>query len=271
MRRFLLIFVFSLILAKVHAQFTYGTTGLLNMPTANMQRDKTLMVGGGFLEKHTTPARWTYDTYNYYLSLTFFPWLEMSYTCTLHKAMENDPAYGKEFWVPSTYGKFVNQDRMFSVRIRIWEEGWWKEWTPQVVVGLNDFANGQWNGKEGGKIPFSSSQTNGFYNRGYIAVSKHINFQGTGNLGIHTAYVYNKRKDYHLKGPCIGSNFQFIKVGSSLWNKILNGVNLMAEYDSRTINVGVSYSVWKDHINLIAELNDGKYFSGGVFFKVHLK
>ncbi len=50
-----------------HAQFTYGTTGMLNMPTADMQRDKTFMVGGGFLEKHATPARWTYDTFNYYL------------------------------------------------------------------------------------------------------------------------------------------------------------------------------------------------------------
>ena len=34
---------------------------------------------------------------------------------------------------------------------------------------------------------------------------------------------------------------------------------------------GGTYSIWKDHINLIAELNDGKYFSGGIFFKLHLK
>ena len=38
-----------------------------------------------------------------------------------------------------------------------------------------------------------------------------------------------------------------------------------------TVNVGGTYSIWKDHINLIAELNDGKYFSGGIFFKLHLK
>lgn len=81
------------------------------MPTADMQRDKTFMFGGGFLEKHATPARWTYNTFNYYLDITIFPWLEVSYICTLHKAMEVDPAYGPGFWVPSTYGKFVNQDR----------------------------------------------------------------------------------------------------------------------------------------------------------------
>lgn len=60
-------------IGAVHAQFTYGTTGLLNMPTADMQRDKTFMFGGGFLEKHVTPARWTYNTFNYYLDITIFP------------------------------------------------------------------------------------------------------------------------------------------------------------------------------------------------------
>ena len=27
----------------------------------------------------------------------------------------------------------------------------------------------------------------------------------------------------------------------------------------------------KDYVNLVAELNNGKYFSGGLVFKVHLK
>ena len=88
MRRLILFLLFFVMIGAVHAQFTYGTTGLLNMPTADMQRDKTFMFGGGFLEKHATPARWTYNTFNYYLDITIFPWLEVSYICTLHKAME---------------------------------------------------------------------------------------------------------------------------------------------------------------------------------------
>ena len=147
-------------IGAVHAQFTYGTTGLLNMPTADMQRDKTFMFGGGFLEKHVTPARWTYNTFNYYLDITIFPWLEVSYICTLHKAMEVDPAYGPGFWVPSTYGKFVNQDRNFAVRLRLWKEGWWKPWTPQIVLGANDALNNSWT--EGSKIEMSSATANGF-------------------------------------------------------------------------------------------------------------
>ena len=137
MRRLILFLLFFVMIGAVHAQFTYGTTGLLNMPTADMQRDKTFMFGGGFLEKHATPARWTYNTFNYYFDITIFPWLEVSYICTLHKAMEVDPAYGPGFWVPSTYGKFVNQDRNFAVRLRLWKEGWWKPWTPQIVLGAN--------------------------------------------------------------------------------------------------------------------------------------
>ena len=50
MRRLILFLLFFVMIGAVHAQFTYGTTGLLNMPTADMQRDKTFMFGGGFLE-----------------------------------------------------------------------------------------------------------------------------------------------------------------------------------------------------------------------------
>ena len=159
MRRLILFLLFFVMIGAVHAQFTYGTTGLLNMPTADMQRDKTFMFGGGFLEKHATPARWTYNTFNYYFDITIFPWLEVSYICTLHKAMEVDPAYGPGFWVPSTYGKFVNQDRNFAVRLRLWKEGWWKPWTPQIVLGANDALNNSWT--EGSKIEMSSATANG--------------------------------------------------------------------------------------------------------------
>lgn len=49
-----------------------GTTGMLNMPTVDMQRDKTFVIGGSFLEKHSTTACWFYNTYNYCLNIAFF-------------------------------------------------------------------------------------------------------------------------------------------------------------------------------------------------------
>ena len=269
MRRLILFLLFFVMIGAVHAQFTYGTTGLLNMPTADMQRDKTFMFGGGFLEKHATPARWTYNTFNYYLDITIFPWLEVSYICTLHKAMEVDPAYGPGFWVPSTYGKFVNQDRNFAVRLRLWKEGWWKPWTPQIVLGANDALNNSWT--EGSKIEMSSATANGFYSRYYLAVTKHLSMKEVGEWGLHLAYVYNRRKDYPLNGPAIGANFRFSLSPTSFINKAINNLNLMAEYDSKSINCSFEYSFWKDYINAIVALNRCKYFSGGLVFKIHLK
>lgn len=297
MRRNIFILVFSLIVAgAANAQYTYGTTGLLNMPTADMQKDKTFMFGGGYLEKHASPARWFYDTWNYYINITFFPWLEVAYTCTLHKGIENDPVYSEGFWPQKTWGKFVNQDRNFSIKLRLMQEGWWKDWTPQIVIGSNDVTTRPSNGN----VNFSSpgSFGNGFYNRYYIAATKHFEFENIGTLGAHLSYLYNKRSDYPLNGVAAGANFRFaFPNDDSFLHKALNGLNLMAEaypadgrgtyrvnsyegvkhYDRGVsigkydINVGACYSLWKDHINLYGELYGCKDFSGGIQFKVHLK
>ena len=72
-----------LLAAPAKAQFTYGTTGLLHMPTADMQRDKTFMFGGSVLSKEAMPSKWYYHTYNYYINITLFDRMEISYICTL--------------------------------------------------------------------------------------------------------------------------------------------------------------------------------------------
>lgn len=273
---FLIVVLFSTTCS--YAQFTYGTTGLLNMPTGEMQRDKTFLCGFGYLETHTTPTRWFYDTWNYYINVTIFPWMEVSYTCTLHKAVYYDPPYGAGYWVPSTYGKFVNQDRNFSLRLRLWKEGWWKPWTPQIVIGGNDCLNNSWT--EGSKTEMSDVPWNGFYSRYYLAATKHFNFERIGELGAHAAYVYNKRPDYPLNGPCFGANFNIDLPRTNIWTKLANGVNVMAEYDSKSINAGLGYNIMdvvspkvakKFEMNAMLELNRCKYASAGVMFKVHLK
>ncbi len=243
---------------SVKAQFVNGTTGLLHMPTAEMQRDKTFMLGGSFLSKGATPTRWTYDTYNYYINITILPFVEIGYDCTLHKGMENDPAYGAGYWPKETWGKFTNQDRMFSIRLRVLKEGQLYKYMPAIVVGSNDVTSRPDIGSLG--LSQSNENGNGFWNRYYIAMTKHFNVKG--ELGIHAAYVYNRRKDYPLNGPAFGMSWK-------PW--FHENLNLMAEYDSRTVNSGLGYTFWKDHINFVGELNDFKYISVGVVFKVHLK
>ena len=272
MKKLFIICFLCLFIHEVNAQSIYGTTGLLRMPTADMQKDKTFMFGVNAIDVHTLPKYWsandeyTPHTLNYYINITFFPWLEISYTCTLVKGL-----YNSSYWPPQTWGKFVNQDRSFHGRLRLWKEGWWKEWTPQIVLGANDPGSHEGNG--GGDIDFGGggSGNHNYLTRYYIAATKHFDFNGLGQLGVHGAFIVGKAMtDEHYKRPAFGANFRFATQGEQFWNKALNGLNLMAEYDARTFNVGGSYTIWKDHINIIAELNDGKYFSGGIFFKVHL-
>lgn len=259
MRKLLFFLYFFTFFLPLKAQFPYGTTGLLHMPTAEMQSDKTFMAGASFLNSHATPPYWSYNNYNYYINITFLPFLEVGYTCTLNKGMPGG------YWPKKTWGKFVNQDRQFSVRIRLIKEKQFWEYMPSIVVGGNDILTRDWfgegnEGKEG--IGWVAAAGNGMWNRYYLAMSKHISWAQAGDLGVHLAYVYNRRKRYHLNGICIGTDFR------PLFHK---QIQIMAEYDSRTINLGLSYAIWKDHINLVAELNQCKYLSAGIYFKVHLK
>lgn len=93
------------------------------------------MLGGNVLD--ITPLHY-YDfdvryTFNYYLNITVFPWLEVGYTCTLNYANKGSTYFPEQSW-----GKYTNQDRSFNFRLRVWKEGWWKTWTPQIVIGVDD-------------------------------------------------------------------------------------------------------------------------------------
>lgn len=259
LRKFFLVICFMLLGQSAMAQFTYGTTGLLHMPTADMQKDKTFMVGGSFMNEHAMPSVWYYHTWNYYINITIFPWLEIGYTCNLFSAEHlGVDKFG--------YSGFTNQDRSFHGRLRVWKEGWWKEWTPQIVIGVNDPTTG-------GSVDYTDLSVegdgNGYFNRYYIAATKHLSWYG--EWGIHAAYVYNKRNKDKLNGAAFGVDYQFALPETSFFNKAVNGLNLMAEYDSKFMNIGAKYTLWKDYINIIGELRDCKHPSVGVFFKVHLK
>ena len=143
----------------------------------------------------------------------------------------------------------------------------------RLVEGL-DASGRDWGG--------GGSGNHNYLTRYYLAATKHVEFSGIGTVGVHVAWVIGKAmSDVHYSRPAAGVNFHFGMKGEGFWQKALNGFNLMAEVcpghaedlhtATYTVNVGGTYSIWKDHINLIAELNDGKYFSGGIFFKLHLK
>lgn len=244
-----------LVVQKGYAQFTDGITGLLHMPSAEMQRDGTLIIGGNYLSKHNLPNQywWGYDSYNYFINITFFERLEVSYICTLLKGKKEN-----SFWPQITWDKFVNQDRHFAVRLQLLKEGEFWKYMPALVIGVSDPTTGA--GSDYTSLAVEGSG-NGFFNRWFAAMTKHID-TCCGEVGLHAAWLYNKRTDYPLNGPAVGVNFR------PAFHKELN---IIAEYDSKTVNVGFTYSMWSDHFNLLFELQDGKYVSAGLVYKVNLQ
>ncbi len=57
----LLLFLFCSLSARwtpLQAQYSMGTTGLMNIPTADMQPDGTFMAGGNFMPAAILPDSW---------------------------------------------------------------------------------------------------------------------------------------------------------------------------------------------------------------------
>lgn len=255
----IIVIFFSLIYTiNGHAQLTDGMTGLLHMPNAEMQKQGTFMLGGNLLHYKQVPfiyaTRYHYNTFNYFINFTVFPWLEVSYVCTLIKG---NP-YNK-YWPQQTWRKFVNQDRHFAGKIRLMSEGSYWNYMPSIVIGVSDPTTGQ-SGNDYSNISVGDIG-NGYFNCWYVALSKHIDTK-YGEAGIHFSYLYNKRRDNPLNGPAFGVNFR---------PNIHKNLNLIAEYDAKTINVGAIYSLWADHFNFLFELQEGKYISAGLVYKVNLK
>ena len=246
LKRILISCLFVCCTSVLSAQLTYGVTGLLHAPSAEMQEDKTVMLGANFLNKEITPPTWYYHTYNYYLNVTFFPWLEVAYTCTLFKA----EALGLG---PYGYSGFTNQDRYFSVRVRLLKEGQFWKYTPAVVVGTSD--------------PFTSSgdvvastSGNGYFSRFYLVATKHF-LIGREDIGVHLSYLYNRRREYKLNGIAAGITYD---------PSFAPGLRVIAEYDSKDFALGATYLLF-NHLHAQEKKKKKKYFTGGLMFRYCLK
>ena len=248
-RKLILIVLFICSPFVLLAQLTYGTTGLLHAPSAEMQRDKTVMIGGNFLNKEITPAGWNYHTYNYFLNVTIFPWLEVAYTATLFQSQH----IGIDWKVGK--GKFTNQDRYFSFRLRLLKEGQFWKYMPAVVVGTSDPYT------ESGDGQISSTDGNGYFCRFYVAATKFIPIGKKDKIGVHLSWLFNHRNDYPLNGPGIGLT----------WNPSFHPpLRLIAEYDAKDFALGATYLLF-NHLHAQVELQRMKYFTGGLTYKIYLK
>lgn len=245
MTRWLGIILLGSALGARAQQYT-GTTGLLHVPSAEMESAGTARIGAHFLNRELTPAAFTYNgkyhTASYYLNLTPFPWIELAYTCTLLREEHKDGGTG-----------LTGQDRYFSVKIRPLKEG---RWWPSVAIGSNDpYGSGY-----KGMLQVSADSKSQYFCNYYVAAAKHVGFKA-GELGVHAAYRRFKQ-DYNGK-----------------WNGVVGGLTFrpafarslraVVEYTGHEVNAGVDCLLWR-HLLVQACLQGGKYFSGGLCYQLNL-
>lgn len=188
-----------------HAQYSMGTTGLLNIPTADMQETGTFMGGGNYLPEGMTP--FNFNTGNYFVNVTFLSILELNYRCTLLKTKRYDGKSG-----------YFQQDRSMSARIRPLKEG---RYHPSVVIGTND--------------PFKDQGTN-YFATVYGAVTKGFSIAQGDRLALTAGYYIPLNKHSVQDGPFGGISYS---------PAFCREIALMAEYDSEGFNAGLSARLWK--------------------------
>lgn len=229
MIRFLFYLLFLSICFPAVSQPLAGTTGLLNIPSANMQEDGTFMAGANFLPIALTPPTWDYNTGNYYLNITFLPFMEISYRLTLLK--------------PEGYDVITNQDRSLSVRFRVVKE---KRYFPSLVIGNNDI--------------FSSAEgfsTDRNFSNFYMVATKNV-VHGNNRFSTTLGYAPGIFKNKELSGIFGGISFS---------PAFLPQIKLMAEYDTKVINAGASVLLL-NHIYVFGMAHKMRHLVGGFAFLI---
>ncbi|MDP3435920.1 MAG: YjbH domain-containing protein [Bacteroidales bacterium] len=221
----------------LYPQSSMGISGLLNSPSAVMSKDGTVKIGGNFLNTNMTPDTWDldnktldYNTFNFFLNITFLPFLEVAITNT---ALD----YYDE-------GKFTNVDRAVCLKFRILKEG--KYW-PSVVIGSNDVLTSATSNL------FDPAIGNKFFGTHYLALSKHIDIAGN-RIGVHAAYNILSSTKQTINFPLSG--------GISFSPNFYKELNLIAEYDTRNFNLGGNILIFK-YLYLQLFVQDLKYLSFG--------
>lgn len=225
------IFIVFMLVWSSYAQPTSGTTGLLNIPTANMQPDGTFMFGGNYLPEKITPERFSYNTGNYYINITFLPFWEVNYRLSLLQTRST--------------GRYNQQDRSFAIRGRLLRE---RKYIPALVVGGNDvYTSTSGNGNQNFGVLYTVSTKNFKF--------KECNFSAT--LGYYFD-AFQKNQDTGIFG------------GISFSPDFFKPLTLIAEHDTKAINIGASLFLF-NHLYIQAFAYNMNYFCGGVQYKVYLK
>lgn len=241
--------LFFVSLTSGRAQIIIGTTGMMNVPTADMRPAGTFDGGASFIQKDLLFEKYvssksaisSYNTFLYYISFTPFPWIELAFRETLVKTQKSKT---------DTRIGYYQQDRSWTVRIQPLKEG--KYW-PAVVVGVNDlFTSSSLSGSNGGSSPYAAV---------YGVVSKHVPLQNIGTFEATVGYAHPVKK---------GKTYDGVMGGLSFAPAFSPDMRVMAEYDTRGYNVGVGAFLFK-HLNVTCFTREFKGVSATVSYQYTIK
>lgn len=217
------------------AQYLNGTTGLLTIPTADMQPDGTFMVGANYMPSEVTPSAWSNDTANYFLNITFLPFLEVGYQCTLLRLTDNT----------------LSQDRAISIRLRAVREA---KWYPSIVFGSGDIMTSD-RDEDGG----SSKGINNYYSGIYGVATKHFNISQE-RIGVTLGYNYDIQDRSYNDGFFCGVSYQ-----PSFYPEC----QFMADMKGDNVSLGAAIKLF-NHLSINAFCYDFSAFVGGLRYEVKL-
>lgn len=236
-------FLFTLPFAGRSQQFL-GTSGLLHVPSAEMHHEGDALLGIHYLDKHMTPDTGfmylgeKYNTFDYYVSLAPFKWVEVSYVCV-------ERAHSMSHGEITKWGK----DRSASFKVRPLEEG--RYW-PALAIGCNDFATSV----------FKKNRTDVqlYFMNVYLAATKHFTFGGN-ELGVTVAYRH------YLRG--YNAKWNGLVGGVTFRPAFFPQARVVAEYTGNEFLMGMDVLLWR-HLRLQASVKDFKYVNAGLALQFNL-
>ena len=231
MKYCLILFVSLFIYSNNYTQSLTGMSGLLSVPTSELNKDRTIIVGTNYLnKKYLAYTKENYSAFDIYITMAYLHFLELGVRVT---RVPNLPE-----------GSHHNVDRMFSFRLRLIEEGFY---VPSVAVGANN--------------PLSTREDANHFNSLYVVTTKSFQMNSIlQNISFTLGYGSDiiKAADHEFIGVFGGISFQ-----------ISDFLDLISEYDANHLNGGIKILLL-DHFHFLLCWKGYKYFNGGFAFQFRI-
>ena len=227
------------------AQQYTGISGLIHVPSGEMHHEGDALIGAHFINKAMMPDTGflylgnKYNTFDYYVALTPFEWMEISYVC-VERIRRMDSLGNIIQW---------SKDRYASVKFQPIKES---KRCPAISLGCNDIGTSVFD--------VNKPDVQLYFLNWYAAATKHFNFSGN-ELGVTLGCRYYFR-DYNSK-----------------WNGLVGGITfrpaffpqsrLIAEYSGHEFLLGADVLLWQ-HLRLQASVKDFKYVNAGLCLQFNL-